>query len=62
VREPSWGNVLALASALGVECTAFTQAPSTDRPAQRPGRPKKTAVEPAQAETPEKKPRKRKEG
>ena len=27
-REPGWFNVLALAEALGVDCTAFTQAPA----------------------------------
>ena len=26
--EPSWGNVLALAKALGVDCTAFDQEPA----------------------------------
>jgi transcriptional regulator with XRE-family HTH domain len=29
-REPSWGYVLALASALGVECTAFATPPTPD--------------------------------
>jgi putative transcriptional regulator len=52
VREPSWGNVLALASALGVDCTAFTQPPSPEQPPIRPGRPRK-AAEPGQAEPPQ---------
>ena len=42
LREPSWGNVLALAGALGVEVTAFTQEPS-ERPPTGPGRPAKPA-------------------
>jgi transcriptional regulator with XRE-family HTH domain len=46
-REPGWSNVLALAEALGVDCTAFTRAPA-ERPAARPGRPRKgTAAAPA---------------
>jgi transcriptional regulator with XRE-family HTH domain len=47
-REPSWGNVLALAAALGVECTAFTKAPADTTPAPR-GRPRKTAPPEEQA-------------
>jgi transcriptional regulator with XRE-family HTH domain len=47
-REPGWSNVLALAEALGVDCTAFTQAPAEREPA-RPGRPRK---EPAEAPAP----------
>jgi transcriptional regulator with XRE-family HTH domain len=39
-REPGWSNVLALAEALGVDCTAFTQAPA-ERPTAKPGRPRK---------------------
>src|SRR5262245_59344240 len=39
-REPSWSNVLALAAALGVECTAFTTPPAEREPAG-PGRPRK---------------------
>ena len=42
-REPGWSNVLALAEALGVDCTAFTQAPA-ERPSTGPGRPKKEAT------------------
>jgi transcriptional regulator with XRE-family HTH domain len=44
-REPGWSNVLALAAALGVDCTAFTQAPA-DRPSARPGRPRKEPASP----------------
>ena len=46
VREPAWSNVVALAEALGVDCTAFTQQPATGRePAGRgrPAKPKDTA-------------------
>jgi transcriptional regulator with XRE-family HTH domain len=39
-REPGWFNVLALADALGVDCTAFLQEPG-ERPPPTPGRPKK---------------------
>jgi len=41
-REPSWGNVLALAAALGVTCEAFNQEPADRMPAG-PGRPRKQA-------------------
>ena len=41
-REPGWGNVLALAAALGVDCTAFTVPPSTSEEPRRRGRPRKT--------------------
>jgi transcriptional regulator with XRE-family HTH domain len=50
-REPGWFNMLALAEALGVDCTAFTQA-AAERPPPGPGRPRK---EPAAA--PMKRPR-----
>lgn len=40
-RRPSWDTVLALAAALGVTCEEFTKAPTTDIPAQGPGRPPK---------------------
>jgi transcriptional regulator with XRE-family HTH domain len=43
VREPSWGNVLALAAALGTDCTAFTQPPSAEQPTPKRGRPRKKA-------------------
>ena len=39
-REPGWSNVLALAEALGVDCTAFTQQP-VERTSAGPGRPRK---------------------
>ncbi len=34
-REPSWSNVVALAEALGVDCSAFLEKPKT---VTRPGR------------------------
>jgi transcriptional regulator with XRE-family HTH domain len=37
-REPAWGSVLALAEALGVDCTAFARPPGK-LPPPRPGRP-----------------------
>ncbi|MHB1424537.1 MAG: helix-turn-helix domain-containing protein [Gemmataceae bacterium] len=40
-REPGWFNVLALCTALGVECTALTIEPK-DAPAPERGRPRKT--------------------
>jgi transcriptional regulator with XRE-family HTH domain len=43
-REPSWATVQDLAAALGVDCTAFTQAPAERAPA-RPGRPAKPKEE-----------------
>ncbi len=71
-REPSWSNVLAMASALGVDCRAFdtpaTEAPLSPEPQQR-GRPRKAeAREPASPPTaevedlppPQKKPARRK--
>src|SRR5262245_52701412 len=44
VRLPGWETVLALAKALGVECTAFTQEPATSDAALPPGRPRKDAA------------------
>jgi transcriptional regulator with XRE-family HTH domain len=61
-REPSWGNVLALAQALGVECSAFTTAPATTTPAPR-GRPRKgggAPPEPMAPAPPAAKPKRRK--
>jgi transcriptional regulator with XRE-family HTH domain len=41
-REPNWSNVVALAKALGVDCRAFTEEPSTEATEPRkPGRPRK---------------------
>ncbi len=47
-REPSWATAVALAEALGVDCTAFLEAPAPrpqtgrGRPPKRPrGRPRK---------------------
>jgi hypothetical protein len=46
-HEPAWPLVLALADALGVDCTAFRQAPTQEQPATRRGRPRKPSeVEP----------------
>jgi transcriptional regulator with XRE-family HTH domain len=45
VREPGWSSILALAEALGVDCTAFTVKPE-DTPPHGPGRPRKTADTP----------------
>src|SRR5438128_1497912 len=39
--QPTWETVVALAAALGVECTAFLQPPA-EMPPARPGRPRKT--------------------
>src|SRR5260370_26026160 len=39
-REPAWRTVLALAEALGVDCTAFA-VPPADRPKTGRGRPRK---------------------
>lgn len=41
-REPLWSNVVALAAALGLDCRAFTEEPSTEATEPRkPGRPRK---------------------
>jgi transcriptional regulator with XRE-family HTH domain len=44
--QPTWETVVALAGALGVDCTAFLQ-PPTEQPPARPGRPRKTPATPA---------------
>jgi transcriptional regulator with XRE-family HTH domain len=41
-RAPRWDTVLALANALGVDCMAFTQEPSSEQGPRGPGRPRKT--------------------
>ena len=56
-REPGWSNVLALAEALGVDCTAFTQPPAA-RPAAVPGRPRKEQTEGTAPKRPRGRPRK----
>lgn len=50
VREPSWATVQALCSALQVDCTAFTEPPTSAPEPRRRGRPKK-AAQPAQDAT-----------
>lgn len=42
-NKPTWETALALASALGVSCEAFVQAPA-ERPPAGPGRPPKPAA------------------
>ena len=59
-REPSWSNVVALAKALGVECTTFLQEPAAAAPAG-PGRPRKAttrSVDQQQPKRPRGRPRK----
>jgi transcriptional regulator with XRE-family HTH domain len=51
VREPGWSNVVALANALGVDCTAFLQAP-VEQHEPRKGRPPKPAADPESAPAP----------
>ena len=51
VREPGWSNVVALAQALGVDCTAFLQAPAEKLTPKR-GRPSKAAAAPAEPAEP----------
>jgi transcriptional regulator with XRE-family HTH domain len=40
LHDPTWTSVVALAEALGVECTAFQEVPASKRKAKR-GRPSK---------------------
>jgi transcriptional regulator with XRE-family HTH domain len=58
-RKPTWDSVLALAEALGVDCTVFTQPPADREPSGR-GRPAKPKDEPAGAKTPKKRGRPKK--
>ena len=51
VQEPVWSTLLAIAKALGVECTAFLEEPAP-RPETRRGRPPKPAVERAEQPKP----------
>jgi len=54
-RMPSWETILALAKALGVDCTAFTTKPAAGAESPRPrGRPRSAATQmrPAPAGTP----------
>src|SRR5262245_17163690 len=48
INFPTWETVLALAQALGVDCTAFTQPPAEREP-QGPGRPSKPKRDPKPA-------------
>jgi transcriptional regulator with XRE-family HTH domain len=59
VQEPVWSTLLALADALGVDCTAFLEEPAAEPPAG-PGRPRKPAAESAdqQPKRPRGRPRK----
>jgi hypothetical protein len=59
-REPGWFNMLALAEALGIDCTAFTRAPA-GRPPAGPGRPRKGPAEPPAPKRPRGGPRKDRE-
>jgi transcriptional regulator with XRE-family HTH domain len=56
-REPGWFNMLALAEALGVDCTAFTRAPA-ERPPAGPGRPRKEPAALSAPKRPRGRPRK----
>lgn len=56
-RKPAWETVLALCSALGCSCEAFTQAPA-DRPPAGPGRPRKGRAEEPAPQRPRDRPRK----
>ena len=56
-REPGWSSVLALAEALGVDCTAFAQPPAERAPAG-PGRPRKEQAEAPAPKRPRGRPRK----
>jgi hypothetical protein len=60
-REPGWFNVLALAEAVGVDCTAFTQEPAA-RPPSGPGRPRKAPEEAPAPKRPRGRPRRPKPG
>ena len=51
VQEPVWSTLLAIAKALGVECTAFLEEPAA-RPETGRGRPPKAAAAPAEAPKP----------
>jgi transcriptional regulator with XRE-family HTH domain len=54
LREPSWPNVVALAEAFGIDCSAFLE-DAAARPAPGPGRPKKTVeADPAAPPKPQK--------
>src|SRR5260370_37706096 len=51
-RKPGWETVIALADALGVECTAFLQE-AAPAPAVGPGRPRKALPEEAEQQQPQ---------
>ncbi len=54
VNNPTWPTVLALAEALGVDCSAFTVEPSERHTSGR-GRPRKTEAPPGEEDKPKKK-------
>jgi transcriptional regulator with XRE-family HTH domain len=63
LHSPRWETILALANALAVDCTAFTQ-PAVNVPPPRTGRPRKAAqasvlTEPAAGKKPAKKRKKK---
>jgi transcriptional regulator with XRE-family HTH domain len=64
LHDPTWTSVLALATALGVDCLAFQQAPA-EVPEPRRGRPRKAGGEPElppPQQTPKGEGRRRKKG
>jgi hypothetical protein len=56
-QAQGWSNVLTLAEALGIDCTAFTQAPAERLPTG-PGRPRKEPAAPPAPKRPRGRPRK----
>ena len=57
VNGPTWETVLALAKALGVDCTAFAEEPTEAPTAPRkPGRPRKQPEKPVEESAPAEEP------
>jgi DNA-binding XRE family transcriptional regulator len=54
-RIPGWDVVLALAAALGVDCSAFQAAPASDAGPRGRGRPPKAKAKPVKKAAPRKK-------